>query len=381
MNLYPWDGERLKKNRWILGLVVLALLVALIFWARDRIHFDFGVFRSELALADWRKIGLGAACIYLAYVFRSVRWALLIRHNKKVHPLSLLGTQVIGFTAVALIGRVADPVRPYLVAKKTGLPISSQIAVYIVERLFDAGSMALIFSIAMLWIPQAEIIRATSHSTMISTMEHHSPFLAALFARYGGLVLTLAGALFLVAVRLWGSVVATFFEVSFGVVSKRLGASLGEKIRTFHSGLDTMRSFSEFAVTASLSLGMWVLIALAYFVTCRAFVASPELSSFTPPKCVLLMIASGGASIVQLPVLGWFTQIGLVAATLSGLFGVGPEAATACAATLLLVTFLCIVPVGLVWAQIDHISLRKVTHESEQADEALEDNEAAETAK
>ncbi len=46
--------------------------------------------------------------------------------------LSLLGTQVIGFTGVALIGRVADLTRPYLVAKKTGLPISTQIAVYIV---------------------------------------------------------------------------------------------------------------------------------------------------------------------------------------------------------------------------------------------------------
>ena len=71
-----------------------------------------------MALADWRKIAIGAGCIYLAYVFRSVRWALLMRHNKKVPPFSLLGTQVIGFTAVALIGRVADPVRPYLVAEE-----------------------------------------------------------------------------------------------------------------------------------------------------------------------------------------------------------------------------------------------------------------------
>ena len=84
--------------------------------------------------------------------FARVRWALLLAHNKKVPLFSLLGTQVIGFTAVALIGRVADPVRPYLVAKKTGLPISSQIAVYIVERLFDAGSMALIFSSVICWL-------------------------------------------------------------------------------------------------------------------------------------------------------------------------------------------------------------------------------------
>lgn len=60
---------------------------------------------------------------------------------------------MIGFTAVALIGRVADPVRPYLVAKKTGLPLANQIAVYIVERIFDMGTIALVFSVAMLWIP------------------------------------------------------------------------------------------------------------------------------------------------------------------------------------------------------------------------------------
>ena len=370
----------MKKKQLILGLIVLAALVALVIWGRQRFHFDFGVFRTQLAEADWRKIAVGIACIYLGFVFRSVRWAKLLKHNKKVPPFSLLGTQVIGFTAIALIGRVADPVRPYLVSKKTGLPLSSQLAVYIVERLFDAGSMALIFSIAMLWIPEADIIKATSHSAMVSTLQHHSPFLATFFARYGGLALTLTGALFLIAVRLWGAAVASFFEHSFGLVSKKLGAAIGDKIRTFHSGLDTMRSFSEFAVTASLSIGMWILIAYAYLVTCQAFRTSPELASITPPKCVLLMIASGGASIFQLPVLGWFTQIGIVAATLSGLFGASPEAATACAASLLLVTFLATIPVGLIWAQFEHVSLRNVTHESEVAEETAVDQPATNAA-
>jgi hypothetical protein len=56
---------------------------------------------------------------------------------------------------------------------------------------------------------------------------------------------------------------------------------------------------------------------------------------------------------------------------MSTFYHVGTEAATACAATLLLVTFLGIVPVGLVWAQVDHVSLRKVTAESEKAEEKL----------
>jgi glycosyltransferase 2 family protein len=346
----------LKRNHWILGLIVVGLLVALVVWGRGRIHFDFGIFRAQLAQADWTKIGIAAGCIYLAYIFRSARWAMLLRHIKKVHPLSLLGTQVIGFTAVALIGRVADPVRPYLVSKKTGLPISNQIAVYIVERLFDAGSMALIFSSVIAFSPANALV----HPEIVKK------------AGYWGLAMTGAGALFLVAVRLAGEVVATAAQSMFGLFSKKLGAAIADKIRTFRAGLDTLRSFGDLAITLSLSLVMWVLITLSYLETTQAFVASPELKSMTLAKCILLLAVSGGASILQLPVIGWFTQIGLVAAAISSFFGAAPEPATACAATLLLVTFLAVVPVGLIWAQFEHVSLRKVAEESGQAGEGVD---------
>ena len=361
----------MKKRQLILGLVVIAALVGLFLWGRQKFHFDFHVFRDQIAQTDWGKIAVGLLCIYIAFIFRSIRWAGLLKHHQKVPPFSLIGTQVIGFTAIAVIGRVADPVRPYLVSKKTGLPLGSQFAVYIVERLFDAGSMALIFSVAMLWIPKADIVRVTSHSKMVISLSQHSPLLATILARYGGLVLTVAGALFLAAVRLWGAAVATFFERTFGLVSKKLGTAIGEKIRTFHSGLDTMRTFGEFAATTGLSIAMWMLIAFAYFITLRAFSGSPPLATITPPKTVLMMIASGGASIFQLPVLGWFTQIGIVAAVLSGALGASPEASTACATCLLFVTFLGVIPVGLIWAQFEHVSLRKVTHESEEEAEHM----------
>jgi hypothetical protein len=187
--------------------------------------------------------------------------------------------------------------------------------------------------------------------------------------------LTILGALFLVAVRLAGGVVASFLDQTFGLLSKKLGHAVGHKIRAFRTGLDTMRSFSDFLAVISLSLGMWVLIALAYLETTLAFAASPQLASMTAAKCVLLMVVSGGASIFQLPVLGWFTQIGIVAAALSNFFGVAWEPATACAATILLVTFLGIVPVGLIWAQFEHVSLRKMAEESEHASEELAEDE------
>jgi hypothetical protein len=345
----------LKKKQWILALIVLLALGALVYWGRDRIHFDFGVFRSQLALADWSKIGIAAGCIYAGYVFRAVRWALLLRHNKKIPLFSLLGTQVIGFTAVALIGRVADPVRPYLVSKKTGLPLSTQIAVYIVERLFDFGSMALIISTVILLAPAQTL----PHPEIVKK------------AGYGGLAVTLLAGLFLVAVRLAGRAVAAFLERAFGAVSKKLGDSVGDKIRAFHAGLDIMRSFADFAMTSTLSLTMWALITLAYIETMQAFTASPQLAGMDLPKCILMLAVSGGASVLQLPIIGWFSQIGFVAAALSRFFGVAPEASTACAATLLLVTFLSIVPVGLIWAQLEHISLSKITEESGHAGEAV----------
>ena len=345
----------MKKRQLIVGLLVLVALVALFLWGREKFHFDFDVFRRQVAQADWHMIALGAGCIYVAYVFRALRWALLLRPTKHIPPFSLLGTQVIGFTAVALIGRVADPVRPYLVAKRTGLPISSQLAVYVVERLFDAGSMALIFSVSILLTPAS----AFTHPEIVKR------------AGEWGMLLTVAGSLFLVAIRLAGGVVASFFEHTFGLVSKRLGAAIGDKIRTFRAGLDTMRTFGDFCRAAGLSIAMWFIIALAYLWTVRAFVASPELASMSWARCMLLLALSGTVSALQLPVIGWFTQIGFVAAALTSFYGAAPEAATACAATLLLATFLCVVPVGLIWAQFEHVSLRKITHDSEHIAEDL----------
>jgi glycosyltransferase 2 family protein len=367
-----------KKSQWILGLIVVVGLVALALWARTRVHFDFHVFAAQAALADWRLVALGAACIYIAFVFRAFRWSLLVRHSQKVPTLALLGSQVIGFTAVALIGRVADPVRPYLVARKTGLALSSQIAVYIVERLLDAGSMALIFSIAMIWVPGDQILNATAHSGPLAQLAPHHRLLALFVARYGGLCLTLFGTLFLVAVRLAGSAVAFATEKIFGLISKNLGRAAGHKIRQFHSGLDTMRTFGEFAAVAATSISMWILISLAYFTTCRAF---PDLPPITAPNCVLLMVASGTASIIQLPVIGWFSQIGLVAVAISGILGARAEVATACATTLLLITFLGVVPIGLVWAHFENVSLRKVALESEHAaEDVVAEEDAADSA-
>lgn len=340
--------------------MLLAALAALFSYEQHKHPFNWSMFVEGFQKADWRRVLIAAGCIYFAFVFRAVRWAWLLRPNKKVPLLSLLGTQVMGFAAVALIGRIADLVRPYLVAKKTGLSVGSQIAVYVVERLFDGGSMALLFCSAILFSPAG-------------SLPHQDVFNK--FGK-GGLIVTVAGGLFLVAIRMSGSAIAGFCETILRPLSQKLAHGVGQKIRAFHSGLDTLRSPADFIITLSLSLVMWVLITVAYLVATSAFLPAEQKASGMLAQCLVLMVGGGVASIVQLPVIGWFTQIYALKELLQPLFGMSPETSLACAATLLGVTFLGIAPLGLIWAQFEHINLRTVTHESEKAGEAVAEQES-----
>jgi len=323
---------------------VAALLGVAAFFAlsRNRVHFDFGLFYSQIARADWRKIALAIALIYAGIVVRSIRWVWLLRHHKNVTLLRLLDAQIVGFAAVALLGRVADLTRPYLTARRTGLPISLQVAVYVIERLFDAAMLALLFG-CTIFFSQPGLLRKSALAALIGAM---------------------LGSAFVLALRLTGDAVPSGMERLLKPLSERFARAAGYRLRTFQRGLHAMRSFSDVAVVLISSACLWGLIATAYFETTRAFVADTRLSTLSFAQCVPLLALSSGASFFQVPVLGWFTQIGLVAAGISAIYQVPAEVATAWSAALLLVTFLSPLPVGLVWAQVEGTSLRQVTTEA-----------------
>src|SRR5258708_32730457 len=87
---------------------------------------------------------------------------------------------------------------------------------------------------------------------------------------------------------------------------------------------------------------------------------------------MLLMAASIGGSLLQLPIIGWFTQIAVTATAMHTFYGAPIEAATACGAMLLVVTWLCIIPAGFIYSQGEHVSLKRVGQEREAAGAAGE---------
>jgi hypothetical protein len=77
-------------------------------------------------------------------------------------------------------------------------------------------------------------------------------------------------------------------------------------------------------------------------------------------------------------VIGWFTQIALTAAAMHAFFGAPIESATACGAVMLGVLTLSTIPIGLIFSQIERVSLKKAADESSAA--ASEEHSTAEPA-
>jgi uncharacterized membrane protein YbhN (UPF0104 family) len=345
----------MKRLRLLTGCMVLLALAVLLYIFRGRIHFDVRGFAAEIRHVSLRHIGAGVLLIYGCFVLRAMRWAIFLRPQKRVHVTTVLGSQFIGFAAVGLFGRLADLTRPYLIAKRTRLSVSSQVAVYIVERMFDLGAAALIFSAALAFLPKTPPM---PHAEVIAKLGLDS------------LIGTVALAIFAIALRVTGEAVARLAQMVFGMVSKELGASVEEKVRGFRDGLKVLASVKDFAWVAGLSLAMWGLIALAYVSCVHAFVDTPQLAQMSFAQTMLLMASSIAASVVQLPVVGWFSQIGVLTAAIVLLFGVPTATATACGTVVLAVCSLSVIPVGLIYAQVERVSLKKLAEESAEAIEA-----------
>ena len=72
-------------------------------------------------------------------------------------------------------------------------------------------------------------------------------------------------------------------------------------------------------------------------------------------------------SLLQLPIIGWFTQIAVTATAMHTFYGAPIEAATACGAILLFGYLSVHIPTGFIYSQVEHVSLKELREESEAA--------------
>lgn len=348
----------MNKHRYLaygLALVVLGVLVYLQF--RHWSEFDWPTFWRE-----GRRLGYApgifhllhaVALIYLTYVVRAIRWNIFIDPaRRKTSGLSLVAPTVIGFTGLALFGRPGEMVRPYLIARRQDVPFSSQLAVWAVERIFDIGAFAVLLA--------GTAFFATA--TTPQRLKYSGSFRGAALL----LLVLVAGMI----VSAWvahrhGEGLANWLEKRFSRLSSNFGHKVATRVREFRDGLNTIHGKWSFVQLVVLSIVLWCMIAVAYKEVTHAY--GQEALEIPQTQVLLLMGSSMVGSIVQLPGVGGGSQLATIA-VLEHIFGVPKELAASCGITLWLVTFVSVVPLGLILSHRERLSLRELTKESQQED-------------
>ena len=220
------------KKRYLAYGVVAAILAALVYLQfRTWKDFDWATFWSQGRQLSVRHIVQATALIYFSYFLRALRWKIFLRPvRKEASMIGLIAPTLIGFTGLALLGRPGELIRPYLIARRTDLTFSSQMAAWAIERIFDIAGFTVLMVLAIFlptelrFLPNPEIY----------------PRL-----RVGGfLLVALVAGLALVAslVAKFGEAVAAWIETRFAHLASNFGHRVAQKVREFHGGLDTIHS-------------------------------------------------------------------------------------------------------------------------------------------
>ena len=347
--------DRKRILAYVVGFLILAILVYLQY--RHWRSFDWGTFWSQTRRIKKVHVVHAVALIYIAYAMRAIRWKIFLRPVRpKVKSVELLSPTLIGFTGLALLGRAGEFIRPYLIARRTNLPFSSQLAVWAVERIFDIGAFAFLIALAI-FLPSA-----------LPSIPH--PEYYARFREVGFVLIALVAGLTVAAALIGRNVESAvlFVEGIFQHLPKNFGHRLAQKVREFGTGLNTIHGPWSLLGLTLVSVGMWYLIALSYQEVTHSY--GVDALEIPVSQLLILMGSSMVGSMLQLPAVGGGSQMATIAA-LSSVFDVPPEMAASCGILLWLVTFAAVVPLGLALAHRERLSLRKLSVASHRVEEEM----------
>jgi len=311
----------------VLAVVAVAALAALAYRSQGAIHLaDFSWSRLWGEVAGTRKGYLLAAlaAVYLAYLLRALRWRRFCRYLGPANLSDVYGATLMGFAAIFLLGRPAEPVRPLLLARKCRMAVSSMFGIYVLERLFDTAATAVLAGSSLLLFRSQ--FPAGSDGGWEGAIRASGGLLLGGLAVFGLLLLyfRMHGAAFLErglsgwrAAGGWRGFVATQFA-------------------GFSDGLQAIRGFSDWWAAVVYSALHWGLIVFIYLWVIRSFGGSLGQLSFWSAMLVLAFTMVG--SLVQLPGVGGGAQVATFIA-LTRVFKIEPEPAAAAAVVTWLVTF------------------------------------------
>jgi len=323
--------------------VILATALIAVLIARDASqwrNFRWTAFWHYSANISIWCVLLAVGVVYVAYAIRALRWRVLAGWNH-ASALRLFSPTIIGFTAIALLGRAGELARPWLISAREQVNFESQVLVWGVERMFDTAAALALIGIAL-------VVNSES-----------LPYLPAF--RIAGIILVIAvaaGAVLIVGLARNTARVATWSNRN---QNSRLWRFVTLRLQNITQAARVLNSPERLFVSALLSLAMWMLIAAAYYATFHSFQAPQAHLSLA--HLLILMGFGIAGSLVPLPAAGG-QQLAVVAA-LVAVFGLNSDLAVSCGILLWLTTWISIVPLGLILLRSEGLNLWNIARRRE----------------
>jgi hypothetical protein len=310
-------------------LLAVAVLGTLLYRSREAIRlegFSWDKLGASLRHADVRVLLLALLGIHICLALRSFRWTRFSRYLDRARFSNIYVSTVIGFSALFLLGRAAEPIRPLLIARKEGVSVSSEFGIYVLERMFDMASTVVLAAIALLAVRQQP-----------TTPEGRALIAAARTTGIALLVGLAIGVAFLIYLRLHGAA-----RLERRMEAWRASSPVGWRKRVaglvggLSEGLQAIRSFNDFFIAAAISAAHWAIIATIYYLVAGSF--GGRLAELGLSDAVLVLAFTMAGSTVQLPGVGGGSQVASFLAY-TVILGVDKEPAAAASIVLWLVTF------------------------------------------
>jgi uncharacterized membrane protein YbhN (UPF0104 family) len=326
-----------KNQRQWLSIAVIAIVLIFLFWrtsqSSDWKHFQWHEVWSLLIHANRYWLGAAVVFTYASYLIRAYRWKFFLDPFKRSSLGVLFPAQILGFSAVYLIGRPGELVRPAYIARWEKVPFTSQIAILVLERLYDLLASALLFGLALHFEP----MRASGAA--VGKALHRMHLLSTIL-----LLGTPATVVLLAVFRFRAKRIIRWTSERLLFLPTGVRRVLGGAARSFAEGLDVIRNWKDLAATMGCTALLWsVNVSVFWFVYQSLRGSLADLSWWVAAICSFL---AGVGLVVQLPGVGGGFQFAILFA-LKQLFQVAPDAATSAALLLWLVILMpCVLLAG-----------------------------------
>lgn len=249
-----------QSYRKYIEFAALCLLASILLWWFGR-DLNWNEVGRAVGNSDPYLLGSAILIICLAYLFRAFRWGALLRPLSGARLADLFAATTIGFSAVFLVGRAGEFVRPVVLSMRDPrVRPSASLVTILVERIYDLTAVVLLFAANLIWFRPPFALEVSFDQVRL--------------AGFGLLGAILLGIVFLIWFRKRSSIVIEFFQRTFSrrrVLPRKLAKLVLRILEQLAQALRVLVNAGELAETIGWTALLWFGIAAANLLVMRAF--------------------------------------------------------------------------------------------------------------